>query len=203
MKNHRINRFLPATLLPFLLVFNSAFADITHYAAGLSGGAEDPPNASTGTGQADVYFDDVAMTLRIVVSFSNLLGTVTAAHIHAATAVANAGTAAVATQTPSFVGFPSGVTSGFYDQTFDLMLDSTYRAGYLTANGGTASSAAAALVAALDAEKAYLNVHTTAVASGEIRGFLHDVPERGSTALLLVLAMASITGIARGRKFRA
>ena len=66
------------------------------------------------TGFATVVYDDLAHTLSVDASFSGLLGTTTAAHIHAATAVPGVGTAGVATQTPSFVGFPLGVTSGTF-----------------------------------------------------------------------------------------
>jgi hypothetical protein len=196
-------RLLAGAVLSLLLLCNSAQAHVTHYEAELTGAAEAPPNASPGTGHADVYFDDVANTLRVVVIFSNLLTGVTAAHIHAATALANTGTASVATQTPSFAGFPSGVTAGSYDQTFDLSLASSFRAGYITANGGTADTAAAALIGALNDQKAYLNIHTTSHPGGEIRGFLHDVPDNGSTALLLILPIAALAAYGRTRKLQA
>lgn len=202
MKYHRFTRLLPAALLPMLLLTTPAQATVIHYVADLTGAAEAPPNASPGTGTAHVYFDDTALTLRIMVTFWGLTAPVTAAHIHAATAVANAGTASVATQTPSFVGFPAGVMAGSYDHTFDLTLDSSFRAGYITSNGGTAATATTALVAALNGEKAYLNIHTTQFPGGEIRGFLR-VPDTGSTALLLALGMVATVGLARTRKFRA
>ena len=82
------------------------------YTATLSGPNEAPPNASPGTGTSLVTYDDVAHTLRVEASFSGLIGTTTAAHIHAPTAVPFTGTIGVATQTPSFSGFPLGVTSG-------------------------------------------------------------------------------------------
>jgi hypothetical protein len=53
---------------------------------------------------------------RSAVSFSGLIGSVTVAHIHCCTAAAEAGTAAVATPTPTSPGFPVAVTSGSYDQ---------------------------------------------------------------------------------------
>ncbi len=83
---------------------------------------------------------------------------------------ADTGTAIVATQTPTFTGFPLGVNSGTYDHTFDTSQDSFYNPAFETANGGTAASAEAALAAALDAGEAYLNIHTTVVPGGEIRG---------------------------------
>jgi len=176
---------------------------MTHYKAMLTGANEAPANVSLGTGHADVYFDNVANTLRIVVLFSNLTTGVTAAHIHAATLLANTGTASVATPTPSFPGFPSGVTAGSYDQIFDLSLASSFRAGYITANGGTADSAANALIGALNDQKAYLNIHTSTYPGGEIRGFLHEVPDSGSTAVLLLLPMAALIGYRRSRRLRA
>jgi hypothetical protein len=195
-------RLLAGALIPLLPLCNSAQAGVIHYQAVLTGAAEVIPNASPGTGQADVYFDDVANTLRIVVIFSNLLSGVTAAHIHAATALANTGAAPVATQTPTFSGFPTGVTSGSYDNTFDLSVASTFRAGYITANGGTTDTAAAALIGALNDQKAYFNIHTTTSPGGEIRGFLHDVPDHGSTALLLILPMAAVAAYGRTRRLR-
>ncbi|MCY2965134.1 MAG: CHRD domain-containing protein [Planctomycetota bacterium] len=149
----------------------------------LNGASESPANASPGTGIADVDFDTTAHTMHVHVTFSGLLGGVTAAHIHAATASPFTGTASVATQTPSFVGFPSGVTSGSYDHTFDLTLASTYRAGFITANGGSIANSEAALLSAATHNTAYLNLHTNVVPSGEIRGFLTVVPEPSSFVL--------------------
>lgn len=156
-----------------------------YYYADLSGAAESPPNASPGTGFAWVTWDDVAHTLRLQASFSGLIGLTTAAHIHAATAAPLTGTAGVATTVPTFPGFPLGVTAGTYDQTFDLTLLSSYNPAFVTANGGTAASAEAALFAAIDSDRSYLNVHSTAYGGGEIRGFLTRVPDGGSTLGLL------------------
>jgi hypothetical protein len=145
------------------------------YTAILSGPSEDPPNASPGTGFAEVDFDIVAHTLRVQVTFSGLTGTTTAAHIHAPTPTPGTGIAGVATQLPSFSGFPLGVTSGSYDQTFVTCCvgaEGTYNPAFLTAHGGTAAGAEAALDVFLAEGRAYLNIHTTTFPGGEIRGFL-------------------------------
>jgi hypothetical protein len=118
--------------------------------------------------------------MRVQVTFSGLLGTVTVAHIHCC--VDPAGTVGVATQTPRFSGFPAGVTSGSYDQTFDMTLASRYRPQFITDTGGTPASAQAALFAGLIAGRGYLNIHTSQCGSGEIRGFL--TPEPGTFALV-------------------
>jgi hypothetical protein len=88
----------------------------------------------------------------------------------------------VATAVPTFPDFPLGVTEGSYSRTFDLTLASTYNPAFITAHGGTAATAEAALIAGMLAEKSYLNIHSTAFPSGEIRGFL--VPEPASLVLL-------------------
>ena len=138
----------------------------------LSGANEIPANNSPGTGTATITVDFDEFNMRVEVNFSGLQGTVTAAHIHAATPVPFSGTAIAATQTPSFAMFPSGGTSGTYDQLFDLRLSSSYSTEFLTAHGNDLSTASNALFAALAGGKAYLDIHTSAFEDGEIRGFL-------------------------------
>lgn len=133
-------------------------------------------------------------------NFSGLTGTTTASHIHAPTATPFTGTAGVATQTPYFTGFPLGVTSGSYSNLFDLLTPSTYNSSYVTANGGTAAGAEAALIAALDSGRAYLNIHTSAFPGGEIRGFLVAVPEAG-TWMMMLLGFGAM-GVALRRRGR-
>ena len=149
----------------------SAHAAIVTYVATLTGPNEAPPNASPGIGTATVDVDAVAHTMRVRVNFSGLIGTTTASHIHCATAVAGAGTAGVATTTPTFSGFPLGVTSGAYDNTLDLTQASSYNPSFVTAHTDIAGAEAFLLQAIADG-KAYLNVHSQAFPGGEIRGFL-------------------------------
>jgi hypothetical protein len=136
-------------LLIVMVFFGASnFSNGQVYYVNFSGAAEVPSNNSTGTGKATITIDLVANTMRVQADFSGLLAGVTASHIHAATAVAGTGTAGVATSVPTFTGFPSGVTSGTYDHTFDMLLSSSYNPAYITANGGTPASAWAALRAA-------------------------------------------------------
>ncbi len=152
--------------------------------ADLNGFSESPPNASPGTGQALVTLDSLANTMRVQVTFSDLLAGDTASHIHAATAVPGAGTAGVATTVPTFTGFPSGVTSGTYGHLFDMTLNSSYNPAFEASHGGTPAGAEAALFSAIFAGRAYLNIHSTVFPGGEIRGFLQEVPEPGTLSLL-------------------
>src|SRR5207245_7483664 len=118
-------------------------ASIITYEAVLNGLSESPPNASPGTGHATVITNDIANTMRVIIDFMDLIGTTTASHIHCCTATPGAGTAAVATQVPYFVGFPIGVTSGSYDNTFDLTMLSSYNPAFVTSHGETTAQAAA------------------------------------------------------------
>ena len=169
------------------------------YQVFLSGLNEIPPNASPGFGNGFVTLDPIGNTMRVQVAFNGLLGTTTAAHLHAATATAFTGNAGVATTTPTFAGFPTGVTSGTYDNTLDMTVASSYNPAFITANGGTPASAESALISAIASGKSYLNIHTTVVPGGEIRGFLLATPEPGSIALFLSLGV-SVPLIARRRR---
>jgi hypothetical protein len=175
-------------ILPLVAVFACsllpASATVFQYEAILNGPSESPPTTSPGTGVALVNFNNVANTLTVDVTFSGLQGTTTASHIHAPTASPGTGTAGVATTLPYFSGFPIGVTSGSYSNVLDLTSASSYNSTFITDNGGTTAGAEAALGAALAADKAYFNIHTTAFLGGEISGFLVSVPEPSSLALL-------------------
>lgn len=183
-----------------------ASATVITYDADLSG------VSSPGVGYTLLTYDDFAHTLRLDVTFSGLLGPTTAAHVHCC--VAPPGTTTVATQVPSFPGFPLGATSGTYvSPLFDLTQASNWNPAFVTAHGGTPGGAEAALAAGLAAGWAYLNVHTTVFPGGEIRGFLQAcgpgtsnvcgtpttaVPEPGAIALFGI----GLAGLVAGRRRR-
>jgi hypothetical protein len=178
-----------------------AFGVTVTYTTTLSGIAENPSNGSPGVGVGAVVFDTTAHTMRVQQTFSGLTSGTTASHIHCC--IAPPGTTGVATMTPSFSGFPLGVTSGAMDQTFDTLAAGTYNLAFITANGGSVAAAEAALFAGLNAGQAYLNIHTVNFPNGEIRGFLTvaAVPEPETYALFLA-GLASLGAVARRRARR-
>lgn len=165
---------------------SAACAGVISYSATLNGANEEPFNVSLGSGTATVAIDDVMHTMTLHVEFSGLTGMTTAAHIHCCTPQPLAGNIGVATTTPTFAGFPLGVTAGIYDRILDLTLASSYNPAFVTFNGGSPASAEAALLLGMAQGRSYLNIHTTTSGGGEIRGFLvaNAVPEPGGVALL-------------------
>jgi hypothetical protein len=155
------------------------------FKANMTGAAERPtPVTSDGTGTALVVIDTVLNRMSVDADFADLESPTTVAHIHCCAGVD--ATASVATTTPSFPGFPVGVTSGDYFRIFNMLSASTYRAGFITANGGTPAGARDALIAGLNGGLAYFNVHTQQFSGGEIRGqFALAVPEPATWAMML------------------
>ncbi len=182
-----------ASVVAVTLTASVAQGAIVQYAATLSGGAEAPPNSSPATGSAIFDYDTVTHSLTMTINFSGLVGTTTVAHIHADTAVAGTGTAGVAA---GLTTWTTGLQSGSYTRTINMLSTAIYSSSYLAAHGGTAASAETDLLSAMSIGKAYLNLHSTVYPGGEIRGFITLVPAPG------MLSLIGMCGALTGRRRR-
>lgn len=108
--------------------------------AKLSGAAEVPANASTGSGTLDATFDKQTNLLNWTVSYAGLTGPVKAGHFHG----------------PAMAGQNAGVALGFSGA-----MDSPIKGS---------ATLTAAQAADLLAGKWYVNLHTAANPGGEVRG---------------------------------
>ena len=134
------NRTMIATLALGAAIAFSGTAYADKMKAVLDGKSEVPPNASAGTGTADLDYDPASKKLSWKLTYSGLSGAATAAHFHGpAEAGKNAG---VAVAIPNATSSPAEGSATLTDaQAADLM-----------------------------AGKYYVNVHTAANPGGEIRG---------------------------------
>lgn len=137
-----------ALALAALLATASVAVAATGFQGTLSGAQEVPANASPGTGTATVILNDAGTQIAYTVSYSGLIGTVTASHIHKAPIGVNGGV---------IIGFtpPVGTQSGSF-------------------NGVAAVTPAQ--VADLMAGLWYVNLHTTTYPGGELRAQLEGAP---------------------------
>jgi hypothetical protein len=181
-----------------LATSSTVLAHTQIFTASLNSAAEEnPANTSPGTGAATLTLDLDLKTLHIAASFADLEGTTTAAHVHCCTTNPGTGGAGVATPTPTFPGFPSGVTSGSYDMTFDMTQASSYNGSFITANTDIDGAFAKLSQGLLDGT-AYLNIHSSRFGGGEIRGFFALVPEPTS----LVVTLVGVLGLTAARRRR-
>ncbi len=131
-----------------------SFAATVEFGAILSGGAEVPSVATPGNGEALLVFDDQTGNLAWLISFNDLLAPAVAAHIHAVTpgtadpAAANGGV--VINLDPGTIS-GVGASSGIFARAQEI-------------------SGIAGLVDQLFAGELYINIHSSAAPSGEIRG---------------------------------
>lgn len=149
----------------------SASATLFNVSSTLSGSQEVPPNGSTATGTASGTYDDVTNMMMLTVTASGFSANVTAAHIHKGAFGVAGG-----------VVFPlSGATGSTSYNSFDMF---TYTAAQETDLFGNLH---------------YVNIHSTALPGGEIRGQLRltAVPEPAT-----MFALAAGIGVLVARRKR-
>ncbi|MBL8963208.1 MAG: CHRD domain-containing protein [Phycisphaeraceae bacterium] len=144
----------------------AANAAIVVYNFGLDGLQEVPANASPGIGSATVTLDTVSGAVSVTGTYSGMIGTVTAAHIHGLA--------------------PVGVNAG-------ILIHLTHTGGTSGTLGGGGVLSAANIQGMLD-ELTYINVHTTFLPGGEIRGQVVPTP-----ASLALMGLGGLAGLRRRR----
>jgi hypothetical protein len=187
LKGNPMHFFVKANLMAALglALAGAPISAATIFSTTLSGANETPPTTSTGTGSMLVTL--LADTLTVSVNFSGLSSPDTASHIHCC------GVGVSEPIAVPFTTFPTGLTAGTFNDSYDLTNIATYNSAFVTANGGTAATAEAAFIAGLNGGQTYGNVHTVANPGGEIRGQLAAIPEPASVffagGFLLVFAL--------------
>lgn len=154
-------------------------ATAASYIAKLDGAQQVPVANTPATGTAMLTLVDNQLNVRV--TYAGLLSPITIGHIHCcAPAGGNSGVA---------IDFepeelPSDL-SGSFMRSYDLLSMASYTSGFLNANGGTAAGAKAALLAAFNNDRAYVNIHTAMFPAGEIRGQIGAIPEPASWAMMI------------------
>jgi CHRD domain-containing protein len=199
MRRDKVLMLMAALMLPAA----AAYAKPTTFTVSLTPGLEVPPATSTATGSATIVLDSAASTLSVHVTFSGLTSGTTASHIHCCLSFQfqTGNNVIVATTTPTFPGFPLGVTSGAYDHVLDLTSASSYNPAFVTAQGGTVAKAKAALISGIQNGETYLNIHTTNFPGGEIRGFLVASPTSAQISLLKTIPINGTAGNPANKMF--
>lgn len=129
----------------------------------LYGQNEVPPNPSPATGMLTGSYDDATNVLSFNLMFNGLVGLTTASHFHGPAAAGVNGPVVI-----PLVGFPAGVTSGSYSNSYVL-------------TPGQESDLLCGMW--------YINIHSTVYPGGEIRSQVKEGTTSGSV-LTLELALS-------------
>lgn len=159
----------PLRLIAFVFASTPLAASAEPIQAELTGLEEVPVVSSTGSGSFQAQIDDAAGTVSYVLRYSGLEGSVQQAHVHMGQRSANGGIAVflcsnLADPPPGTPGCPTpaGTVSGVF-QAGDVIGPSSQ---------GIASGEFDELLRAIRGGAAYVNIHSTLVPAGEIRGQL-------------------------------
>ncbi len=147
-----------------LLVAGSAVAGGASFEAGLSGAQEVPGVDTPGKGSIKARFDSGYTRVRVDVRVKDLNGEVVGAHFHCARPGANGPVA--------FGLINPGPLSVDGDRIRGTLTNANFTGADCNAATGRNINNIAALAFAMRDGLIYLNLHTTAVGSGEIRGQL-------------------------------
>ncbi len=152
----------------FAAVLTSQFAhgDGLKFSAHLSGAQEVPTVVTNGVGRVEVKFDKTLSSVSLNVKVRDLIGNLVGAHFHCALPGAN-GPVAFGLITPGPLSFDGKNIKGTLD-------NSNFTGADCVPSVGRPVSNIAALAFAMDEGLIYLNLHTDAIPSGEIRGQLME-----------------------------
>lgn len=178
--------------LTFLVSTPRAGASTLLFLADLSGAHEVHAKVTDGVGSATAIFDSDTNSLLLHLVFNNLSGSVTAAGIHCCASVT--GNSGIALGFSASDGMPLAGTFGSFDHTYDF-------AGAALGAGLNAQS----LLDQFLSGKAYVNIHTSFFAAGEIRGQFfaspgqtpaeYIAPEPGTNSLMFALFLAALPAL--------
>lgn len=158
-----MKQLLIGGLVAVFFASQGAYADGLQFSAYLSGAQEVPPVTDTeGRGRVKIKFDKALTRARVHVKVKNLTGNLVGAHFHCGLPGTN-GPVAFGLINPGDLSFDGKRIRGKLDNGDFTGADCTDAIGRPVSN-------IAALAFAMDEGLIYLNLHTDAVPSGEIRG---------------------------------
>ena len=157
-------------IFSFLLLTFQVNAQVSNFEFTLSGANEVPANASAGVGSGTATFDAATNMLSVTGNFSGLLGNSTVVHVHS-----------------GFVGINGPILITLNFATVGTTAGTFSGSGVLT--GGQAVQ--------LNASGLYINLHSSVVPSGELRGQLtitDPIPTLSEWGLIFVFFLLTTMG---------